>query len=287
MEYLTSGQMARLNGVTEKALHVYQSKGILLPAKINEDTGYRYYTIDQSSTLDMILQLQTIGFSLDEIKNILDTGNMAALEDALGTHLEGILARQHELDIARSIAEDMIETCGTLARKPICNQILIENLPPRQVLTFAVPDRDPQDTSPLSVKWEFTLRYVKQQIIERGYPLSLFRKVGCMNSKERLLAGNLDVDRAFVFVRASCGEAFEASETLPAGQCLVQYYEYGDDSDGTDFERILLREMMDYADEKGFRVVGDYYGEIIAETPAFHYERRTTFYKLHIPIGFP
>ena len=48
---LSIGQMARLNAVSEKALRLYQAKGILEPAYTDEASGYRYYTLGQCATL--------------------------------------------------------------------------------------------------------------------------------------------------------------------------------------------------------------------------------------------
>ena len=45
-----------------------------------------------------------------------------------------------------------------------------------------------------------------------------------------------------------------------------------------------LNLLLDYAEERGLTVAGDYYGEIIAETPAFHYEGREMLYKLEVPV---
>lgn len=284
MDYFTSGQMARLNGISEKALHLYQKKGILAPAKINEETGYRYYTIDQSSTLDTILQLQTIGFSLDEIKTVLDSRDIAALESDVGQHLERIREQQRQLLISQKIAEDMLITCETLLHKPLCNQIFLENLPERHALVFDIPEHAPNDEWPMMKRWEYTLRLIKQHIMEEGYPLSLFRKVGCMASKENLGTKPITVDKAFVLVDETFGAAFEQSIPLPSGQHLVLFYEY-DNPEDSEAEMRQLERMIDYAHAKGFEVCGSYHGEIIAETPAFQYDGRTTFYKLCLPVG--
>lgn len=62
--YYTSGQMAELNGVSRKTLRLYQEKGVLVPAYVDENTGYRYYTLEQIAQLDLIQKLQAIGLTL-------------------------------------------------------------------------------------------------------------------------------------------------------------------------------------------------------------------------------
>lgn len=58
MKRLSIGQMAKMNRVSEKALRLYHENGILVPAYVDESSGRRYYDIQQSTKLDMILQLQ-------------------------------------------------------------------------------------------------------------------------------------------------------------------------------------------------------------------------------------
>jgi DNA-binding transcriptional MerR regulator len=48
--------------------------GILKPAKVDPKTKYRYYTADQAQQLNAILDLKELGFSLLEIKKLLDGG---------------------------------------------------------------------------------------------------------------------------------------------------------------------------------------------------------------------
>ena len=58
------GEIAAFFNVSVKAIRIYEKKGILVPAKIDNDTGYRYYTADQVQTLNALLELKTLVFSL-------------------------------------------------------------------------------------------------------------------------------------------------------------------------------------------------------------------------------
>ena len=66
-EFYSVGQTARLLGVTVKTLRYYETIGLVLPAYINTQTGYRYYTSRQFQRIDRIKYLQSLGCSLDEI----------------------------------------------------------------------------------------------------------------------------------------------------------------------------------------------------------------------------
>ena len=65
------GELAAFFNVSVKALRVYEKKGIIVPAKVDPETGYRYYTADQVQTLAALIELKSLGFSLTEIKKII------------------------------------------------------------------------------------------------------------------------------------------------------------------------------------------------------------------------
>ena len=67
---LKIGEFSQLMQVTVKTLRHYEQKGLLLPDEVDEWTGYRYYSIDQMQKLQAIRDLQRLGFSLDEIKDL-------------------------------------------------------------------------------------------------------------------------------------------------------------------------------------------------------------------------
>jgi len=72
---LKIGEFSRLMQVTVKTLRHYEQKGLLLPDEVDEWTGYRYYGIGQMQTLQAIRDLQRLGFSLDEIKDMFEDGS--------------------------------------------------------------------------------------------------------------------------------------------------------------------------------------------------------------------
>lgn len=69
---LKIGEFSQMMQVTVKTLRHYEQKGLLLPDEVDEWTGYRYYSIEQMQTLKSIRDLQSLGFSLDEIKELFD-----------------------------------------------------------------------------------------------------------------------------------------------------------------------------------------------------------------------
>jgi DNA-binding transcriptional MerR regulator len=66
------GLFSKMNRVTVKTLRFYDDEGLLKPCKVDEWTGYRYYSGEAITKLHHILALKQIGLSIKEIKTILE-----------------------------------------------------------------------------------------------------------------------------------------------------------------------------------------------------------------------
>jgi len=67
----TVKEVAKLSGVSVRALHHYDEIGLLKPDSVGAN-GYRYYGRDQLLRLQQILFHRELGFPLDEIRQVLD-----------------------------------------------------------------------------------------------------------------------------------------------------------------------------------------------------------------------
>jgi effector-binding domain-containing protein len=65
------GDFSKLGRITVKTLRYYDEVGLLKPARVDDFTGYRYYTYEQLPRLNRILALKDLGFSLVEIGQLL------------------------------------------------------------------------------------------------------------------------------------------------------------------------------------------------------------------------
>jgi DNA-binding transcriptional MerR regulator len=106
---LSIGELARRVGVRPSLLRYYETQGLLLPATRTE-SGYRRYHPDAEHTLRLVQRAQRLGFTLADIRVLLDgwrSGNLAdttllkttearALE--LERQLTQLLVQQHELN---------------------------------------------------------------------------------------------------------------------------------------------------------------------------------------------
>ena len=90
---LTIGEFSRLSRVTPRMLRHYDALGLLPPDAVGEN-NYRYYRQEQLSRLVKIQCLNGYGFSLHEIKALLDVNDSQLLSQLRQRRL--ILAQELE-----------------------------------------------------------------------------------------------------------------------------------------------------------------------------------------------
>lgn len=95
---LKIGDFSALAHVSITTLRYYDQAGLLTPARIDEQSGYRYYAAHQLSRLHRILALRDFGLSLEQIGEMLRAGVTAE-------EMRGML-RLQQAEQARRVEEE-------------------------------------------------------------------------------------------------------------------------------------------------------------------------------------
>lgn len=69
---LAIGDFSKLSQTTVRTLRYYDEVGLLKPLHVDRFTGYRYYSFDQLPRLNRILALKGLGFSLEQVAELLN-----------------------------------------------------------------------------------------------------------------------------------------------------------------------------------------------------------------------
>ncbi|QYZ79463.1 MerR family transcriptional regulator [Methanofollis formosanus] len=110
VEQIPIGRFSRIVHLTQKALRLYDQKGLLVPEAKDPITGYRNYTIRQLEAAVRVRTLASLGFSLEEMKAVLDG---EANDGMVGRRLAAVrqevahLARIEEVLSARTSLEEL------------------------------------------------------------------------------------------------------------------------------------------------------------------------------------
>lgn len=122
---MTIGRLARRVGVGVETLRFYETKG-LIEAPPRKSSGYRLYPVDTVSRVEFIKMARELGFSLEEIREILDLRVETETScDDVRRRGEAKLAQVREkLEVLRNMEkalEALVATCdeqGADARCP-------------------------------------------------------------------------------------------------------------------------------------------------------------------------
>jgi DNA-binding transcriptional MerR regulator len=99
MSFITIGEFARLSRLSPKALRLYDELGLLPPARVDPDSGYRLYGLEQLERARLVASLRQIGVPLAEIRAIvdLDASEVAARVAAYWSAIEDTHALRRDL----------------------------------------------------------------------------------------------------------------------------------------------------------------------------------------------
>ena len=120
------GQLSRRTGVPIDTVRYYE-KQRLLPPPTRSASGYRHYEADDVLRLTFIRPAKVLGFTLDEIRDLLALssardGDMAAIRAAAADKLADVERRLAELTRMRDGLRTLVEACpghGALDQCPI------------------------------------------------------------------------------------------------------------------------------------------------------------------------
>lgn len=126
---MTIGKAALQAGVTTKMIRHYESIA-LVSASPRTNSGYRMYGVEAVHELRFIKRARSLGFSLDQIRDLLslwrDKGRSSAeVKQLARTHMNELNARISQLEEMRNTLDRLASACHGDERPdcPILNEL--------------------------------------------------------------------------------------------------------------------------------------------------------------------
>jgi DNA-binding transcriptional MerR regulator len=94
---LSIGDFSRATHLSIKTLRHYHRLGLLAPADVDPDTGYRRYTTEQIPSAQVIRRFRDLDMPLEQIRAVLDAPDLRVRNDLIAAHLTRL-----EHDLART-----------------------------------------------------------------------------------------------------------------------------------------------------------------------------------------
>lgn len=111
--YYSSGEFARMAGVTLRTIRYYDKQNILKPSLVTE-AGARFYTDEDFARLQQILLLKYLGFSLDDIREMtIADADYHFMLDSLNIQRKLIQDRIEQMQLVEQAIKDTTEAIQT------------------------------------------------------------------------------------------------------------------------------------------------------------------------------
>lgn len=128
MDLMSIGEFARLSRLSAKALRLYDELGLLPPAQVDPDSGYRWYAAGQLDNARLVASLRQIGVPLAQIQLILSLEPEAAAAQ-VGAYWSGA-----EADHAarRDLAGYLVDRLA--GKRNVMYEVKVRDIPARSLL---------------------------------------------------------------------------------------------------------------------------------------------------------
>ena len=236
------GDVARMFHISTGSLRHYEQAGLLKPEYIDQDTGYRYYSVRQFEILNTIRYLRALDMPLEQIDDFLKNRDIDVIEDKLMKQIELVARKQREL----AIIEQKIEHRLDQLRDAMNSELDVIQL--KKVSSCRIVWLKDSLRPKSYLDLEYAIRRLEENQTESVVFLG---KVGVGISKENLLAGRFDqYDSVFLVLDAE--DSYKGTvEQHPEELCVSICFCGSHKEAGAHYEK-----MMEYIEKHKMEVTG-------------------------------
>lgn len=157
-EFFSISETAKIVNMTTETLRHYDRIGLVKPSKVDERTGYRYYSQREIVRLNTIRALRCMDLTLEEIKNILSYDDFHKIVSTLKKAEQNADEKIAELNYAKTkIQRARIYYETKLQEEPPEGSVFIKEFPQRVVLLS-----ETMQTPTLDNLWNYHRHFYKQ-----------------------------------------------------------------------------------------------------------------------------
>ena len=234
---LKIGEFSKLSLTTVKALRFYEKEGLLIPASIDECTGYRFYETAQLETAARIKSFRQLGLSIEEIKSIFSGEDTDRILSAKAESLKKLKA---DTELQLSVIEFILEG------KEMKYQVTVKEIP--EMIVYS--------SETVLAKYADAMQWIPSVGAEC---LELNPELKCAEPPYEFCE-YLDAEHKEANIRIRHNEAVIAFgkenknihfRTLPAAKVLSIYHKGAYDDMGEAYAYI-----MEYAEKNGYEAAG-------------------------------
>jgi len=132
------GEFARIGGVSVRTLRHYDEIGLLVPARVNPDNGYRGYAAEQLGRLNRIVALKELGLTLAQARKLLDGITLAELRGMLALRRVQL---ENEIEAHRNQLLGVDARLRYIEREGVmpADDVIVKKIPAMDVVAITAP----------------------------------------------------------------------------------------------------------------------------------------------------
>ena len=130
---LAIGDFSRMTHLSVKALRHYHDVGVLVPAEIDPDSGYRFYAPAQVPIAQVIRRFRDLGMPLEEIREVLRAPDIE-------TRNRVVVAHMHRMESELAATQSMVASLRSLLERPPA-PVVVEHRSVGPVRALAISER--------------------------------------------------------------------------------------------------------------------------------------------------
>jgi DNA-binding transcriptional MerR regulator len=128
VEEVSIGEFARRSRLSVKALRLYDELGVLVPARVDEASGYRYYDAAQLEAARLVAMLRQLGLPLAAIKELL-VCDPVVIAEQIAAHWREVESGH---DARRALADYLVNRLS--GKRSVMYEVATREMPERSLL---------------------------------------------------------------------------------------------------------------------------------------------------------
>lgn len=247
--YFTTGEFAKIAGVSKHTLFHYDKIGLLSPEIKVSSNQYRYYSLSQLELLNVIILLKELDMPLSEIKTYLDRRNPSLFIDLLSDELNLIHEKIHTLQrLKRWVKEELHLLTDVISLKT-------------DEISFITFKEQYLYTTPVSSLQEKEMAKTISDLIISGTEKNIQSPYGVGGIRD-LSSFDLSVEKYTEFyLLLNTPRKGVPLKIRPAGNYLCIYHHGGFDNIQSTYEKILQ-----FAEREKIALTGFFYEDMLLDT---------------------
>lgn len=244
--YFAIGEFAALFGLSKQTLFYYEKSNLLVPALVDEENGYRYYSLEQYFEFEIIINLRKLGVPLKVISGYLQNRSIEALQKI---YRDKQAEYKLQIDILQRNSNNLQTKINRLekAKNIKMDRITLEECP-EEYLVCTPFEANGNLKEGVTTVSKHNYSFFTSEILNEYL-------MGYFIPKDKLLSGEHKAITQ-IFTRVSYPDEYPGQITIkPEGLYAIIYTVHGFH---VEFER-NIKKLFEFIERNGLTVTGDLY----------------------------